>query len=425
MSNFLFIDTETTGLPINSSAPPTDLQSWNCRLVSMAYYILPCDDDLLYNKAILDKGYYIIKPDGFIIPSSAAKIHGITTEIAIKEGTKIEDVLDHLLSIINEYKPIILVGHNIDFDINVIDSEFFRYLKTCPLNLCRRFCTLKSSVNYCNLPNNKYPKLSELYYSLFGENFNDQHNALADVEATYKCFITLKQCNIPILEPSKPRLFSSCIKDFSKTVNVNFFISFISRNENFLNQTFANIFWLLNLFCNEKYKPSLSYDYLGKTDLHVDFAITNITCSVNSFKKNIICILENYPKFQYPDLLPPLELPQCSEFSFEGFKNLDKIVYLMILSRITLKNEYLKSSFYDNSRVQNLLRRLSLMYNSRYKKELESIEFTVIPVSQVNQVFQTPPQGDESQDLGTVGCTILSILLTMFIVWLVTLFIGS
>lgn len=163
MSNFLFIDTETTGLPINSSAPPTDLQSWNCRLVSMAYYILPCDDDLLYNKAILDKGYYIIKPDGFIIPSSAAKIHGITTEIAIKEGTKIENVLNHLLNIINEYKPIILVGHNIDFDINVIDSEFFRYLKICPLNLCRRFCTLKSSVNYCNLPNNKYPKLSELY----------------------------------------------------------------------------------------------------------------------------------------------------------------------------------------------------------------------------------------------------------------------
>ena len=339
MANFLFIDTETTGLPTNPSAPPTDLQNWDCRLVSLAYSILPSDDDLLYNGDIIDKGYYIIKPDGFIIPSSAAKIHRITTDIAIKEGTKIQDVLNHLLSIINEYKPI-LVGHNIDFDINVIDSEFFRYLKTCPLNLCRRYCTLKSSVNYCNLPNNKYPKLSELYYSLFGENFNDQHNALADVEATYKCFITLKQCNIPILQASKPRLFSSCIKDYYKTLNIKFFIS---DKETFFNQTFANIFWLLNLFCNEKYKPALSYDYIGKTDLHVDFAITNITCSANSFKKNILCILKKYPEFQYPDLLPPLELPQTSECLFEGFDNPHKIVYLMMLSRVILRNEYLKT----------------------------------------------------------------------------------
>lgn len=92
--------------------------------------------------------------------------------------------------------------------------------------------------------------------------------------------------------------------------------------------------------------------------------------------------------------------------------------------RTILKNENLKNSFYDNSCVHNLLRRLSLRYKSIYEKELKSAEFTVIPVSQVNQVFQTPPQGDESQDLGTAGCIILGVLLTMFIVWLFTLFIG-
>ena len=46
----------------------------------------------------------------------------------------------------------------------------------------------------CKIPGNviyggyKYPKLGELYYKLFNKHFNNQHNAMADVEATYECY---------------------------------------------------------------------------------------------------------------------------------------------------------------------------------------------------------------------------------------------
>ena len=40
------------------------------------------------------------------------------------------------------------------------------------------------------------PKLSELHRILFGTGFEDAHNALADVEATAKCFWKLKELGI-------------------------------------------------------------------------------------------------------------------------------------------------------------------------------------------------------------------------------------
>lgn len=36
--------------------------------------------------------------------------------------------------------------------------------------------------------NNKWPKLQELYKTLFGHTFEDVHNAMADVVATKECF---------------------------------------------------------------------------------------------------------------------------------------------------------------------------------------------------------------------------------------------
>jgi len=37
----------------------------------------------------------------------------------------------------------------------------------------------------------KWPKLQELHNHLFGESFEEAHNAMADIEATKKCFIEL------------------------------------------------------------------------------------------------------------------------------------------------------------------------------------------------------------------------------------------
>ena len=58
---------------------------------------------------------------------------------------------------------------------------------------------MKSSTNFCRIPGNygfKWPKLSDLHIKLFGKDFDEAHNALADIRATADCFWELKRLKI-------------------------------------------------------------------------------------------------------------------------------------------------------------------------------------------------------------------------------------
>ena len=62
-----------------------------------------------------------------------------------------------------------------------------------------KYCTMKGSTDYCRLPGKKgykSPRLSELHQVLFGKGFEDAHNAMADVEATERCFWKLKSLGV-------------------------------------------------------------------------------------------------------------------------------------------------------------------------------------------------------------------------------------
>ena len=83
---FLTFDSETTGLPKNFKAPLSDSDNWP-RLVQLAWQINDNKGKLKSNKS------YIIKPQGFTIPYNSEKVHGISTEIALKEGHNLEFVL--------------------------------------------------------------------------------------------------------------------------------------------------------------------------------------------------------------------------------------------------------------------------------------------------------------------------------------------
>lgn len=194
----LFIDTETTGLPLNDNLPYTDLKNWPY-LVQVALII---EDD---NYGILAKRNIILKPDGYTIPESATKIHGISNEIAVKNGEDRDKVISFLDLAL--YKSDIIIGHNVSFDLNVIKSEIIR-IKGIENALFKKkkhivIDTMKMGRNICKIPNlsfhtrlslpNKYPKLDELYYKLFNKHFNNQHNAMADVQAAYDCYYELKR----------------------------------------------------------------------------------------------------------------------------------------------------------------------------------------------------------------------------------------
>lgn len=184
---YLFFDTETTGLPRNWKAPVSDLNNWP-RLVQLAF--LHYD----INGIKISEGDLIIKPEGFSIPADASRIHGITTEKAIREGKSLTNVLQNFQSLINQAG--VLVAHNMSFDEKIVGAEFLRIGMQNPIPSKRKICTMESTTSFCALDGPygyKWPKLSELHYKLFGTSIEEAHNAAIDITATAKCFWELKR----------------------------------------------------------------------------------------------------------------------------------------------------------------------------------------------------------------------------------------
>lgn len=184
---YLFFDTETTGLPRNWRAPATDVNNWP-RLVQLAYLQYDNEGNLI------TKGNHIILPEGFTIPADSARIHGITTERAAREGVKLSRVLNEFNQLIADASY--LVAHNMSFDEKIVGCEFLRNQMRDPIPAKRRICTMQSTTDFCNLPGQygpKWPKLSELHYKLFNANFDEAHNAAVDITATARCFWELKR----------------------------------------------------------------------------------------------------------------------------------------------------------------------------------------------------------------------------------------
>ena len=193
-----FIDTETTGLPINDNLPYTELDNWP-HLVQVALII---EDD---NYGILAKRNMILKPDGYSIPESSARIHGISNAQAVKEGEDRKQVIGFLDQVLGNSN--IIIGHNVSFDLNVVKAEIIRVKGVENALFTKKnhnvVDTMKMGMNICKIPNlsfhtrmsqpYKYPTLDELYYNLFNKHFDNQHNAMSDIQATYDCYYELKR----------------------------------------------------------------------------------------------------------------------------------------------------------------------------------------------------------------------------------------
>ena len=191
---YLFFDTETTGIPKNYKAPITDLDNWP-RLVQLGWIL--CDEQ--GNE--IETGNDIIKPNGFIIPEAASNVHKITTAVAISKGQDLLQVLNKFISVSKQAK--VLVGHNVSFDINIVGAELLRIKSDYSIASKTSIDTMLKSINYCAIPSGflygdkyKWPKLQELHKKLFGYEFEDAHDAMADIRATKKCFFEMKRIGL-------------------------------------------------------------------------------------------------------------------------------------------------------------------------------------------------------------------------------------
>ncbi len=184
-----FFDTETTGLinfkvPIDHPSQP--------RLVQLAVIFT---DDEGKEMSTID---LIIKPNGFDIPQTASNIHGITTEKALQCGVPIITALTILNDILINSDQ--LIAHNVQYDELIIKRESL--LAGLPIEIIsniQKFCTMKQTMGICKIPSTyggyKYPKLQESYKHAFGEEFQNAHNAFADISATKKLYFWLKEKN--------------------------------------------------------------------------------------------------------------------------------------------------------------------------------------------------------------------------------------
>ena len=178
--NYLFVDTET-----NDIRRP--------RLVELAWMLTDKEG------ATIEEWACLIKPVDFEISEGAFNVHGISTEVALSDGMDIKPALKELAYILTEAG--LMIAHGMQFDMRVLTGEFDRTNILSDIRTVERFCTMRGTTEFCKLPKTrgsgfKWPKLSELYYTLFEEDLLESHGALVDVQTTAKCFFKLKEMGV-------------------------------------------------------------------------------------------------------------------------------------------------------------------------------------------------------------------------------------
>lgn len=176
---YIVFDCETTGLPSGRSDP---------YLVQLAWAIHEASG------TAIEEQCYVIKPDGFSIPHSSTRVHGIEDSVAKAYGIDVRIAVNRFIE--SASKPYTrLVAHNIGFDTRVLKAELQRLQIKNDILSRPQFCTMKATTGVCKLPKRaggyKWPALQELHLHLFGSKFGGGHNALVDVQATARCFVQL------------------------------------------------------------------------------------------------------------------------------------------------------------------------------------------------------------------------------------------
>ena len=192
----LIFDTETTGLPPRNT-PTNKTDKWP-HVVQLSWVI--------YNDETkqVEEEYDNIISLGTHIPISpeSTAIHRITSEISRARGVPIEVALFDFKHAANRCGK--MVAHNLEFDKNMLVVELHRNMMFHTVFPPVEYCTMKNGDAICKLvkvwddgrTSFKYPKLVELYYSLFGADApapEGLHNAKVDVDVCMKCYVKMME----------------------------------------------------------------------------------------------------------------------------------------------------------------------------------------------------------------------------------------
>ena len=190
--HYLVFDIETSGLPKSKGIHPEFSENFP-RVLQVAWKLF---DE--YGDIISSDDRYLKQTAK--IPASATLINGID-DAKIKElGEDHSVVFSDFIDDIKNCK--VVVCHNAEFDIPIMESEFLRNGFKKQFSKKKKICTMKLGTNICCLDKDygrgyKYPKLEELFKYLFFRDavyfkMDGLHNASLDVSVTAKCLFELK-----------------------------------------------------------------------------------------------------------------------------------------------------------------------------------------------------------------------------------------
>lgn len=179
----LAFDTETTGKVNKYNLPGTSDQPDLVQLAAILF-----DQHEVHSMF----SCYVIPEKA--IESGAQEVHGISYEKCDKLGVSRRTAAAIFLNYAR--KADVLVGHNLDFDLRVIQTAFIREsVSWKELSTKEKYCTMQESTDICKIPSQfkpgeyKWPKLIEAYKVLVDpEGFEGAHDALVDVKACVEIY---------------------------------------------------------------------------------------------------------------------------------------------------------------------------------------------------------------------------------------------
>ena len=169
---YIAFDFETSGLPKGRKPVTRETlgQYDTCRAVSLSAARFSSRGRLV------DTFDAMILPTDFTISPGSVAIHGITEEMAKSKGRSFVQVFADFMTFIGP-RTKTLVAHNAKFDTSVLQSEMLRHDIDLSLIDDLNFrCTLELYRERFLKP----IRLGVLYEEIFGEQFENAHNSLAD-----------------------------------------------------------------------------------------------------------------------------------------------------------------------------------------------------------------------------------------------------
>ncbi|QXG34004.1 3'-5' exonuclease [Pseudomonas viridiflava] len=189
------LDTETTGFPLFRDPSDDPRQP---HLVDICALLYTPQGELV------DSFEAMVRPDGWVIPDDVAKIHGITTEMALEQGIPEVEALGGFLRIYMQAG--LRVAHNIGFDDRIMRIAIKRYIGQTAADAYKAepgYCTAMKSKPICQLPPTekmkatnfknsfKTPTVAEALMHFTGEELVGGHRARPDTEACARVYFAM------------------------------------------------------------------------------------------------------------------------------------------------------------------------------------------------------------------------------------------